>query len=184
MQIDKRYKIEKAVSKDPSREHLQNIWVTKHHAFATNGIILAAVPVQQTRTIPKAGLTTDALKFGRKCSVGDIMQIELNGSQKLSDGTMLLRPTDHKFPHISSILLKSHRKRSYRIGINIDQLKNLADALGSDEVILELASTPNEPILVRPAAKGCGSQGLAHADSFESVNHIHHRWKEYLWRII
>ena len=71
MQIDKRYKIEKVVSKDPTRENLQNIHVTKRHAFATDGRILAAVPVQTDSDDTEGWMTPDALKIGRKCSAGD-----------------------------------------------------------------------------------------------------------------
>ena len=45
MQIDRSYKIEKCVSTDPNRKNLGNIFVTKRHAMATNGTVLALVPV-------------------------------------------------------------------------------------------------------------------------------------------
>ena len=94
MQIDKKYRLEKVVSKDPAREHLQNIWVTKHHAFATNGMILAAIPITADKEDTPGWLSSDALKLARKQSSTDDIRIELNGVQKLPDGTTILRPDE------------------------------------------------------------------------------------------
>jgi hypothetical protein len=44
--MNRKYKLEKAVSKEPMREALQNVYVTKRYATATNGHILAIVPVK------------------------------------------------------------------------------------------------------------------------------------------
>lgn len=159
MQIDKKYKLEKSVSKDPTRENLQNIHVTKHHAFATDGRILAAVPVQTDGDDTIGWLTPDALKIGRKRSEGDTVNIELNGTQKLADGTMLLRPTDHRFPTIMPILMRAHRNRQMRVGLNVRYLKDLSDAMGADEIVLEIGKS-DEAILVRPAAKSNSAVGL------------------------
>jgi hypothetical protein len=50
MEINKKYKLEKAVSIDPMRESLLNIFITRRHAIATNGHILAIVPVKSDDT--------------------------------------------------------------------------------------------------------------------------------------
>jgi hypothetical protein len=159
MQIDKRYKIEKVVSKDPTRENLQNIHVTKRHAFATDGRILAAVPIMAEKGDTEGWMTPDVLKIGRKCSKSDSVSIELNGTQILADGTILVRPMEHRFPTITHILMSAHRNRQLRVGLNVRYLKDLADAIGADEVVLELGK-PDEAILVRPASKSNSALGL------------------------
>ena len=45
MIIDKKYRLEKVVSRDSNRENLQNIWVSKRNTMATDGKILALVPI-------------------------------------------------------------------------------------------------------------------------------------------
>ena len=44
MEILKKYKLEKAVSTDSLRTNLQNIYISRRHAMATNGMILVLVP--------------------------------------------------------------------------------------------------------------------------------------------
>lgn len=160
MQIDKKYRLEKAVSTDPSREHLQNVWVTKHHAFATNGHILAAVPVSMENGDTAGLISVDALKLARKSSKGmDTIRIGLNGAQILSDGTSMKRPDSCKPPRILGILRSAHRCRTFRVGINSDYLKELSAAIGSDELILELGK-PDEAILIRPLHHEDGVRAL------------------------
>ena len=66
MQIDRSYKLEKCVSTDPNRENLSNIFVTKRHAMATNGTILALVPVTSEPEDTTGLMSTDSLKAARK----------------------------------------------------------------------------------------------------------------------
>ena len=100
MQIDRKYKIEKAVSTDTLRENLQNVFVSKRHAVATDGKILAIVPVQTDKEDEAGWLTPDALKHARKVSGKglDSVRIGLNGAQILPDGTVMTRPEEHKPP--------------------------------------------------------------------------------------
>jgi len=161
MLIDKKYKLEKVVSKDPAREHLQNIWITRHHAFATNGMILAAIPITADKEDTIGWLSADALKLARKQSSTDDIRIELNGVQQLPDGTTLLRPDDsNTFPKIVPILLRSYRHRKSRVALNARLLKDLADALGTEEVVLELGKSSDEAVLIRSMAKGNEARGL------------------------
>jgi DNA polymerase III sliding clamp (beta) subunit (PCNA family) len=152
MNIDKRFKLEKCVSTDPSRVRMQNVHVTRRHAFATNGHILAAVPVESQKDDSEGWLTVDALKLARKVTPkdSDHISIILNGQQILSDGTTLARPeTVESFPRVGHLLLQTLRHRTLRIGVNADYLKNLALALGSEEIILEIGK-PDTAIAVRP----------------------------------
>jgi len=161
MHIERKFKIEKCVSTDPSRTNLQNIYISRRHALATNGRILAIVPVQVQEDDETGPLTPDALKHARKVSSKglDSVQIVLNGAQVLPDGTIMNRPDGEKPPHTFRILRDAQSNRKYRIGINADYLKDLADALGSEELSLEIGD-PNSTILVRPVHSESGTVGL------------------------
>ena len=163
MQIEKKYKLEKAVSTDENREALVNISVTRRHAIACDGKILAIVPVQVEEGDEVGWLTPDALKLARKAGPRgfDTIRIGLNGTQELQDGSTIKRPSykEIKPPKMLQILLHAHRGRTLRIGINAGMLKDLADALGTEEVILEF-STPEEAILVRPLHHEEGVRGV------------------------
>ena len=153
MQIEKKYKLEKAVSTDENREALVNISVTRRHATACDGKILAIVPVQVEEGDEVGWLTPDALKLARKAGPRgfDTIRIGLNGTQELQDGSTIKRPSykEIKPPKMLQILLHAHRGRTFRIGINASMLKSLSEALGSEEIVLEFGS-PTETILVHP----------------------------------
>lgn len=163
MQIDKKYRLEKAVSTDASRENLANISVTRRHAVACDGKMIAIVPVKADEGDEAGWLTPDALKLARKVNPRglDTIPIILNGSQELPDGSTLKRPSfdDINPPKILQILLHAHRGRTFRVGINAGMLKGLSDALGTEELILEFSS-PSEAILVHPIHHEEGVRGV------------------------
>ncbi len=161
MQIDKRYKIEKAVSTDSNRESLQNVFVSKRHALATDGRILAIVPVTTDGEDEPGWMSPDALKHARKVSGKglDSIRIGLNGAQILPDGTTMQRPEKHNPPRVFSLLRKAHQGKYYKIGINAAYLKNLADSLGSEELVL-MCGQPTEAVLVKPIKGDPGTVGL------------------------
>ena len=161
MQIERKYKIEKCASTDASRPNLQNIYVSRRHAMATNGRILAICPVALQEDDEIGSLTPEALKHARKVSAKglDTVQIVLNGAQVLPDGTIMNRPEGENPPHTFRILRQAFSDRKYRIGINAAYLKDLADALGNEELILEIGD-PNSAILIRPLHSDSGTVGL------------------------
>jgi hypothetical protein len=161
MDINKKYRLEKAVSKDPMRESLQNVYVTKRHATATNGHILAIVPVKSEDTDTPGPLSPDALKLGRKAMPKGLeeIRIALDGKQVLPDGVALPRPEVDGFPKLYRILRDAYRGRKYKIGINAGLLKDLSDAMGTDQVILEIQS-PDKAVLVRPLKEDAGERGI------------------------
>jgi hypothetical protein len=161
MQIERKYKIEKAVSADASRESLQNVFISRRHAMATDGKILAIVPVQCEEDDEIGWLTPEALKHARKvCGKGlESVHIGLNGAQILPDGTVMKRPDEHKPPKIVHLLRRAQQGKYYRIGINASCLKSLADALGTDELVLECGQ-PAEAVMVTPLHREDGCLGL------------------------
>ncbi|MCX6138924.1 MAG: hypothetical protein NTV54_15710 [Ignavibacteriales bacterium] len=161
MQIDRKYKIEKCVATDATRANMTNIFVTKRHAMATNGHMLAIVPVTSESEDTKGWLTPAALTQARKVtpkSAGDVV-ISLNGAQVLIDGTSLVRPTEETPPKIVHLLRQAHRDRKFKIGLDAAKLKALADALGSDELILDFGSQ-KAAVLVTPLNSETGTMGL------------------------
>jgi len=160
MRIDKKYHLDKAVSRDPSRESLQNIWTSQRHAFATNGRILAAVPIDQEMDDTSGWLTIEALKLARRASKGsDSVVISLNGQMNLPGGVTLPRPTETRFPHVFRLLRSAFTDRNMRIALNAGNLKDLADSIGSEEVVLEVGK-PEEVILIRPIQESNSACGL------------------------
>jgi len=161
MKIDRKFKIEKCVSADESRPSLQNIHISRRHAMATNGRYLAIVPVKLEEDDEIGMVSPEALKHARKVSAKGLetVQIILNGSQILPDGTIMSRPEGENPPHTFRILRQAHSNRKYRIGINAAYLKDLSDALGNEELILEVGD-PNSAILVRPLHSEPGTVGL------------------------
>jgi hypothetical protein len=162
MEINKKYKLEKAVSTDSLRPALQNISISRTHAMATNANILAIVPVTMAKDDTPGWLTPDALKLGRKVSPKseEAMTITLNGKQILPDGTQMARPgNDEQPPDIAGILHSAKMNRKFKFGINVQLLKDLSDAIGSEEVVLELAQA-DKAILVRPVQSKAGEHGI------------------------
>jgi hypothetical protein len=162
MEIYKKYKLEKAVSTDMLRTNQHNIHVSKRQAMATNGHILAIVPVHNAKGDTDGWLSPDALKLARKVAPKSVdpITISLNGSQVLPDGTQMTRPgNDEHPPDISGILHSAQANRKFKIGINASSLKDLAEALGSELIMLEIG-TPDSAILVRPIHSKDGERGL------------------------
>ena len=161
MHIAPKYKIEKCVSSDPNRTSMTNIFVTERHAIATNGHILAIVPVAFDSGDTEGWLTPAALTQTRKMtpkSLGDLA-ISLNGEQVLSDGTKMIRPTEEKPPKFAPLMEKAHKDRKFKIGLNATLLKVLADALGSDELILNFGS-PEAAVMVTTLQPETETMGL------------------------
>ena len=153
MNIDKKYKIEKAVCTDDTRTNLTNISITRRHAIACDGRMIAIVPIEVDDGDETGWMTPDSLKLARRVNPKglDTIRIILNGTQELPDGSTIKRPSfdDVHPPKMLQILLHAHRGRTFRIGINASMLKSLSEALGSEEIVLEFGS-PTETILVHP----------------------------------
>ena len=154
MKINPNYKLEQAV--DESKPRLAFIHVTKHHAVATNGYILAVVPAQLEENDTQGWLTSKILKAARKLcrSRSNTVDIGLNGSQTLIDGSQCPRPEYAKeqdnTPHkIGAMLTDAARNSHFTIGIDASKLSQLADALGTDKLALTFSTSPKHSIFVR-----------------------------------
>jgi hypothetical protein len=121
MRIDKKYRLEKAVSTDETRTNLTNISITRRHAIACDGRMIAIVPVEVDEGDEVGWMTPDALKLARRVNPKgvDTVRIILNGSQELPDGSTVKRPSfdEVRPPKMLQILLHAHRGRTFRVGI-------------------------------------------------------------------
>lgn len=135
MKIQKTYKLEKVVSKDPSRAALQQVLVDEKDgvAVATNGKVIAIVPVvlendrfvNGVRLLPTEAVTK-ARKIAKK---NDLARIGLNGGAVLDDGTEI--PTvDHAFPNWRNILPKdANLDGGFSVALDAKLLHDLAEAI-------------------------------------------------------
>ena len=71
MQIDKRFKIERAASKNETRDDIRYIHVAKNRATATNGAMLAVVPCVVGEGDVPGPITPDSLRYAREHTLGD-----------------------------------------------------------------------------------------------------------------
>lgn len=161
MQFPTNSKPESVVNKNDARTALLNCYVDttgpQPHLVATDGHMLVAIPVIAT-TDEQGYVSPVALKAARKLAKkNELAEIACNGSLGLTDGTQYPRPTQEeygRFPQWQMVLPKPDRPTAVRIGVNAAYLKAIADALGQDEVILEIgAEGAVDPIVVLPMTR-------------------------------
>ena len=72
----------------------------------------------------------------------------------------MTRPNgEEKPPRIFRILREAQRDRVYKVAMNPAYLKDLSDALGTEEVVMEFGE-PDSAVLVRPLRGEPGTVGL------------------------
>jgi DNA polymerase III sliding clamp (beta) subunit (PCNA family) len=136
MKIDSDYKIELACSVDPMREPLQNILIEDGNAIATNGHILAVVPVvmqdndNRSFIIPK-----EVFAFARETQSSKEIIVDciaegkliINGKHEVDS----IGIPKQQFPNWKTVLPKNEDKPEYEIAFNFDYLKDMAEILGT-----------------------------------------------------
>jgi hypothetical protein len=173
MKIDRTYKLEKAVSGDELRPAINYILLEDDHAIATNGHILAKVPIE--RNGESDGLLNPAaITTARKYQKSDNLDISMQGNSVTIDeitrgdsrtGNFHIVPRllpsgeGETFPDWKSVV--PELKQVHKVGLNVNNLKALAEAIGADTVVLEMeAGQPHKGIIVRPVAKHNKAEGL------------------------
>lgn len=145
MLIEKQYKIEESASTDSCRPSINHVKIDEFNgkpvAVATNGRILACVPVEATPQ--EYGLLgISALKLARQTSKGkDALEITLNGTQDLANGVKLPRP-EGEYPNWKQVLPAADRPVAFRCCFDPFLLASLCKSLGIDKnksVTLEFA---------------------------------------------
>lgn len=177
MRLHKKCKIEFAASKDKSRACLMEPYLEiREGGFAriaaTDGKILAVIPVECEDGETSGYVSADALKAARKGKLPEA-EIHCNGALQVQGGATFPRmdSTEFSFPKIDAVTVppnqEIHGCQRVRLVINTALLSRLAEALGSDAVVLELQAeesppwrTPglvvNRPIRVEPTSEGHG----------------------------
>lgn len=140
MNIENKYKIEEAASKDPTRYILQGVHVANVNgsakAVATDGRILAMVPVE-IEPEDTVGVTARAETFKRARKAykkQKISFIKLNGKATVRelDGEVSFDYVDGNYPNFSQVIPKPTEK-TFKLSFDVNNLVRLWKALGGED---------------------------------------------------
>ena len=167
MQFPLNSKLEKVISKDSSRPALAAAYLrieSDGSAFleATTSYVLATIPVTIDETDVAGFVPAEALAAARKAKQGELA---CNGSVTAPRGDSYPR-YDGQFPDSSRLYPEA--PPTFTVGINARFLYDIAQALGSDIVVLRFqgdaaGANPLKAIIVEPAngTGVSGARGLA-----------------------
>lgn len=172
MNIDRNYQLEKAASKDALRHSLNHILLEKDFAIATTGHILAKVPIENNSL---AGLLDPkALTLARKMQKTPDLELHLrNGTvgvvamdkhgahsnESIEMKRHRLGEEEGVFPDWKAVIPKHENKRKF--GFEVKYLTDLAAAMGTDKVVLEVDMDDHERgFIVRPFDRENKAAGL------------------------
>jgi len=162
MKLNKRCKIESATSKDKNRHNITEPYLEvrpdgQSRLMATDGRMLAVLPVETSEDDVSGYVSADALKASRK---GRTMEsvIRCNGSLEVWHGATFPRPDPGTYPNVDVVMPKNeatHGKRKIRLSLNAALLARLADAMGTEGVTLEFLAdesdgSVSDPLMVTP----------------------------------
>ncbi len=152
MKINKNCKIELVASKDKTRLALINPYLQGSKLIATDGHKLVAIPVEREEGDSDGPIDCLAFKLARKTS-SEFSKISANGCLKVQtkDGeiTMQRSSKEINFPQWQKILPNTDR-RGIKIGLNAEYLYQMAEALGTKKVTIEILDA-DSPIIVKGA---------------------------------
>jgi len=170
MKIKKSYKLEEACSTDVTREGICSPWIEANgesaklvvgcgpRAIATDGKILAVVPVELQHEDTGTRIAIKALKESRKAggSKAEHAFVSLGNAASIATGGAHYPVTQHVPPRMAGIVPERGRPDGMKIRLDASLLLRLAKALGSqnDRVLLEI-SGENDVIIVRPMGENC-----------------------------
>ena len=162
MQIDKKFKIERAASKDKERDEIRYIHVAENRATATTGVMLAVVPCVVGAGDVPGPITPDSLRYAREHTLGDgvtnlylkdeqvivtedASELSRNFSSHTKEGgeqlELIRADAPKNTPHEKAIVsvVPVVDADDVVVMLNPSMLKDLASALGSgDQLILRL----------------------------------------------
>lgn len=156
MKIHKNCKVELAASQDASRTAIAEPYLDikdgKGQLIATDGKIMAIIPVPVNETDVAGYLSGDVLKMARKLTKRDNeTEISANGSAVMTGATMPREGVakDRNYPNWRQVIPASDKEHTYRIGIDAKRLWLLAQAMGTQQVILKIKA-PDAVFMVEP----------------------------------
>ena len=170
MKIKKSYKLEEACSTDANRVGICEPWIESNgecaklvigigpRAIATDGKILAVVPVELQHEDSGNRIAIKALKESRKAggSKCEHAFVGLGNAASISTGGAHYPVTQHAPPSMAGIVPEMGRPDGVKIRLDASLLLRLAKALGSqnDRVLLEI-SGESDVVIVRPMGENC-----------------------------
>lgn len=172
VKIHKDIKPESACTKDVQRasilEPYLDICEGKGNIIATDGKIMAVVPVEVGEGDTSGYLSGDALKAARKCAGRcEAATLEANSNVSLPSGVTMPRngkvDGDYQFPNWRAVMPDEKNGYKFAVAIDARRLWALAQAMGTQGVAL-LMKSPDEPVIVRP--QYCGK----HSDAKPPAN--------------
>jgi hypothetical protein len=152
MKIHKDCKIELAASKDASRYSITEPYldmIKEPVMVATNGAIIAVVPVETEEGDASGFVTAEALKAERKAKLGMIC----NGELKVAAGPTFPRPDLGQYPNWRQVIPAKDRESTFKVGLNVKMLWELCQAIGCETAQLEFANA-EDGIIVKPTSVG------------------------------
>lgn len=169
MKLPKNCKIELAASKNKIRPSIGapylEIRESGSRVCATNGAILAVIPVETEEGETSGYLSIDALKAARKTR-DEHAEIYCNGSLQVKNGATFPRHGEEmRFPDVDAVTVppneEIHGCKRVKLLIDTVLLSSLADAIGSECVTLWLQAEEgrdglvvDRPIRVEPMSDG------------------------------
>ena len=175
MKLSKLALIEGACSQDQTRPAITGVYLEKNtetktaRLIASNGVILAILPVQTDDRDASGHIAPEAFKQARKACKSPESFISANGICTLANGMEIGRPVLGNFPKIDQLIPGGESK--FSVSLDPEQLFRLAEAIGSARgVTLEIVGE-GMAMRVKPCrnqsaknAKG-GKVGFCPADS-------------------
>lgn len=173
MKIPTNAKLENCVSHDKHRAVLANIHIDTEAnlAVATDGRMMALVPIELDELDTTGPLPPDALQAARKLAKknnhSDCL-LMCNGDIRLSNGVSMPRPTTGgvdgelpPYPKYQQVVPDKDRPVKFAIAFNAALLADLAGALGCEIVTLQFRDELS-PIVVLPSEAGsvAGAKGV------------------------
>jgi len=145
MKLEKKYQLNKAIEKKGSRFILEHIKVEKDKLIATNGHILAVVPVTLDEIDKEGFILPKQIEKANKN--GGYLGLHAE-SIVFSDGSTEPRPKDvGTFPAYENVIPKNPPKIT--VALNPTLLLDLAKALDSQDMVILEISEPFNAILVK-----------------------------------
>lgn len=167
MKIDlKKYKLEKAASKDDERPAYNRVFLDADNSviIASTGVVMAVVPVDLALDDTSGSVPLDALAIARKRQTKENpAELSANGNVAVSvrDGQVFFDRGEEAMPKWMKLLPKKRQKPLLTVALNPKHLADLAEALGSAGRGVQLDMYgPGKPIRVTPLNDVAGATGV------------------------
>jgi hypothetical protein len=167
MLIEKKFQLDRAVDDAGGRPVIEEVFLDKENPnhprlVATNGKIMAVVPVHHAEDDAQGLIKAEAFRVGRsktqKKLPGFTMKADGEVRVDTKDGAQVFPRTsseDMKFPRWRSIFngIVNPKVKHVKVKIDAELLHRLADAIGSDRVELTIPEDGEHCIMVRSLSR-------------------------------